>query len=168
MKTQAHTDSQQEQPVTSLSVSCLVLWTSTCLCVIALFKKASTHILRAFYSADIGINTNTTSNLGSTYVVLALVAGGRAQRSASPQQSTTNAAILVSAAFQSAILLSMTVNIASRCIASCGADCILRLMQYLYDPGISQSSANQCILGKAYLRSNLLKAHIFNTREKFV
>ena len=113
MKTQAHTDSQQEQPVTSLSVSCLVLWTSTCLCVIALFKKASTHILRAFYSADIGINTNTTSNLGSTYVVLALVAGGRAQRSASPQQSTTNAAILVSAAFQSAILLSVTVNIAS-------------------------------------------------------
>jgi len=81
--------------------------------VIALFKKASTHILRAFYSADIGITTNTTSNLGSTYVVLALVAGGRARRSASPQQSATNAMILVSAAFQSAILLSVTVNIAS-------------------------------------------------------
>ena len=34
---------------------CACLWTSTCLCLTALFRRASTHILRAFYSADIGI-----------------------------------------------------------------------------------------------------------------
>ena len=35
-------------------------------------------------------------------------------------------------------------------------DCTLYLMQYPYDPGISPSSANYCILGKVYLRFNLL------------
>jgi len=34
---------------------CACLWTSTCLCLIALFRRASTHILMALYSADIGI-----------------------------------------------------------------------------------------------------------------
>ncbi len=34
-------------------------------------------------------------------------------------------------------------------------DCKMHLMQHLYDPGILTSSANQCILGKVYLRSNL-------------
>ena len=34
---------------------CACLWTSTCLCLTALFRRASIHILRAFYSADIGI-----------------------------------------------------------------------------------------------------------------
>jgi len=55
--------------------------------------------------------------------------------------------ITVSAAFQSATLLSMTVNIASE--AHCNAmpnttllDCMLYQMQYLYDPGILPSSAN--------------------------
>ena len=55
LRTQAQADSQQERfnaPVTSLSVLCLVLWTSTCMCLIALFDRASAHILRAFYSAD--------------------------------------------------------------------------------------------------------------------
>ncbi len=33
-------------------------------------------------------------------------------------------------------------------------DCILYLPQY-YDPGISPGSANQCILGGVYLRSNI-------------
>ena len=51
------------------------------MCLIALFNRASTHILRAFYSADIGviipITTDTTSNISSTCVVLALVAGRR-------------------------------------------------------------------------------------------
>ena len=37
--------------VTSLFALCLVLWTSTCLCLVALNKRASTHILRAVYSA---------------------------------------------------------------------------------------------------------------------
>ena len=74
LRTSAQTDSQQERfsaPVTSLSALCLVLWTSTCMCLIVLFERASAHILRAFYSADIGryrysagigINTNTTSD----------------------------------------------------------------------------------------------------------
>ncbi len=61
-------------PVTSLSALCLNLWTNICLCLIAL-KRASIHILRAFHSADIGITTDTTSNISSTCIVLALVAG---------------------------------------------------------------------------------------------
>ena len=34
---------------------CACLWTSTCMCLTELCGRASTHILRAFYSADIGI-----------------------------------------------------------------------------------------------------------------
>ena len=34
-------------------------------------------------------------------------------------------------------------------------DCMLCLTQYLYDPGILPGSADWCILGKVYLRSNL-------------
>jgi len=34
-------------------------------------------------------------------------------------------------------------------------DCMLYLTQYLYDPGTLPTSANQCILGNVYLRSNL-------------
>ncbi len=34
-------------------------------------------------------------------------------------------------------------------------DCILYLTQHPYDPGTLPSSANQCILGNVYLRSNL-------------
>jgi len=56
--TSAHSDSQQEQlqhaghePV----LPCACLWTGTCLCLTALFRRASTHILRASYFADIGI-----------------------------------------------------------------------------------------------------------------
>ena len=47
---------------------------------------------------------------------------------------------------------------ASQCIAQPNTtllDCILYPMQYLYDPGTLPSSANQCILGKVCLRSNL-------------
>ena len=50
-------------------------WTSICLCLTAIFGRATTCILGAFYFADIGITTNTTSNVSSTCVVLALVAG---------------------------------------------------------------------------------------------
>ena len=60
--------------VTSLSALCLVLWTSTCMCLIALFNRASTHILRAFYSADIGV-MNFSSPLDSIACCLMLVAG---------------------------------------------------------------------------------------------
>ena len=46
-----------------------------------------------------------------------------------------------------------------RCISThCNTtvlDCILYLMQYLYNPGILPSSANYCILGTVYLRSSL-------------
>jgi len=31
-----------------------------------------------------------------------------------------------------------------------------------YDPGISPGSANQCILGDVYLRSNLSREHVSN------
>ncbi len=61
----------------------------------------------AEYSADIGITTDTTSNLSCTCIVLALMAGCR--DSATSQQSATDATTVVSAAFQSAVLLSMTI-----------------------------------------------------------
>ena len=41
-------------------------------------------------------------------------------------------------------------------------DCILYLPQY-YDPGISPGSANQCILGGVYLRSNLSRKQQYNS-----
>ena len=42
---------------------CLVPeWTSICLCLSGVFAQASTHILRASYSSDIGVTTNTTSD----------------------------------------------------------------------------------------------------------
>ena len=44
-------------------------------------------------------------------------------------------------------------------------DCTLCLMQYPYDPGISPSCAKQCIIGKVYLRFNLLTDPINLTRE---
>ena len=59
------------------------------------------------HSADIAIATDTSSNFSSA---CACACGGD---SAPPQQSATNAMIVVSAAFQSAIPLSMTVNTAS-------------------------------------------------------
>ncbi len=72
-------ESSFSAPVTSLFALCLVLWTSTCLCLIALFKRASTHILWAFYSADIGtpLTQPPISALRALClrVVLALVAG---------------------------------------------------------------------------------------------
>ena len=40
-----------------------------------LFTQATTYILRAFHSANIGITNATTSNVNSTCIVLALVAG---------------------------------------------------------------------------------------------
>ena len=115
LRTQAHTDSQQEQLQCAVHEPvCLVpgLWTSTCMCLIALFDRASTQILRAFYSADIGITTDTTSNISSTCVVLALVAGRR-DCQPRPNSKVTDAIIVVTAASQSPTLLSMTVNIAS-------------------------------------------------------
>ena len=39
-------------------------------------------------------------------------------------------------------------------------DCMLYLTQYLCDPGMLPSSANQCILGNVYLRSNLPREHL--------
>jgi len=47
---------------------------------------------------------------------------------------------------------------ASRSLTQPLLDCMLYLTQYLYDPGILPSSANQCILGNVYLRSNLPRA----------
>ena len=69
-------------PVTRLSALCLILWTSACMCLNALFNRASTHTLRASYFADICITTDKTSNISCTCVALALVAGRR--DSASP------------------------------------------------------------------------------------
>ncbi len=42
-------------------------------------------------------------------------------------------------------------------------DCIRYLMQYFYDPGISPSSANECIYGNVLLRSNLSRGRSHST-----
>ena len=101
LRTQAQADSQQERfsaPVTSLSALCLVLWTSTCMCLIALFDRASAHILRAFYSADIGIPTNTTSD--SALHALCLRSWPAVRLSASTSQSAADATADFSAPFE--------------------------------------------------------------------
>jgi len=100
------------------------------------------------YSSDyhIGIITDTTSNISSTCIVLALAL----------------TVIIVTAASLSATLFSLIVTNSLRDAFQCIAqpnptllDCILYPMQYPYDPGTLPSSANQCILGKVYLRSNV-------------
>ncbi len=101
-------NSSSSAPVTSLFALCLVLWTSTCMCLNALFNRASTHILRAFYFAHIDITTDRSSNISC-----ACARGRPSGLSALPSQSASDAIIVVTAASQSANLLSMTVNIAS-------------------------------------------------------
>ena len=74
-------------PVTSLSALCLVLWASTCMCLIALFNRASTHIVRASCYAHIGL-INFSSLLDSIACCLMLLAG-RLSASEIFQLSTT-------------------------------------------------------------------------------
>ncbi len=50
------------------------MWTIPCLCLPGLFESALTHILRAFYSADIGINTASSCEKPTCFVP-ELVAG---------------------------------------------------------------------------------------------
>ena len=72
--------------------------TSTCMCLTALFNRASTHMLRALYSADIGITTNTTS--GSALHVLCLCSWPVVGLSASTSQSAADATVDFSAPFE--------------------------------------------------------------------
>ena len=76
LRTRAHTDSQKEQlQHAGHERVCLVLGSvNTCMCLTALFNRASTHILRAFYSADIGI-MNLGSPMDSVACCLMLVTG---------------------------------------------------------------------------------------------
>ena len=72
---------------------------------------------------------------------------------------------------KSEVLLTMTVNIASdfnasRSLTQPLLDCMLYLTQYLYDPGTLPSSANQCILGNVYLRSNLSREPAVNVADE--
>jgi len=115
------------------------------------FKKNVSWTLNTFisYSADTGIATNTTSNFSSTCVVLTLVAGRQnCQPQPNSQQQTPR---LFLSSFQIQHFY-MTVNMASemhfnafnasRSLTQPLFDCMLYLTQYLYDPGISPSSAN--------------------------
>jgi len=98
--------------VTSLSALCLDLWTSVCLCLFALLKRASIHILRAVHSADIGIITDTTSNHSTMHTLC--LRSWPAVRTVSLVLSVSNRRYkYCSAAFKSAVLLTIIVNIAS-------------------------------------------------------
>ena len=74
--------------------------------------------------------------------------------------------IVVSAAFRSAVLLSMAVNVASEkhfhSWRNVTQPCLMKQCIWcnLCDPGILPSSANKCVLGNVYLRSNVTRTHI--------
>ena len=55
--------------------------------------------------------------------------------------------------YMTVMIASKTHPNASRRLTQTLLDCILNLTHYLFDPGTLPSSANQCILGKVYLRS---------------
>ncbi len=90
--------SQQPQNTTQArrSRACLpCAWTIACLCLPGRFEADLTHILRAFYSADIGINTASSCD-GPTCSVSELVAGSasisltQAQPQSSQQPTACN------------------------------------------------------------------------------
>ena len=92
------TSARRSRACLNLSALCLVLWTSTCMCLTALFNRASTHMLRAFYSADIGISINTTSD--SALHALCLRSWPAVRLSASTSQSAADATVDLSAPFE--------------------------------------------------------------------
>ena len=73
-KSMANNHKTQLQPAGHELVCLVPEWTSICLCLPGLFKPAFTLILRAFYSADISINTASSCD-GPTCFVPKLVAG---------------------------------------------------------------------------------------------
>ncbi len=105
--------------------------------------------------ADTGITTDTVCNISSTCVVLALVAG-RKDCQPRPNSQPTDASI-VTAASQSATLLSMTVNIASNmhfnalrsltqpCLTAYCIQCNYPMMQALYQALQISVSLGKCI-----------------------
>jgi len=146
-------------PVTSLSALCLILWTSACMCLNALFNRASTHILRASYFADIGITTDKTSNISCTCVALALVAGRRDSASpylislALPVSNRRHYCCHVSFSVSEPTLHDCKYSLrdAFQCIAQPNTtllDCMLYLMQYPYDQAFYQALQISVSLGK--------------------
>jgi len=111
---------------------------STCLLHVSLLLHRHVYACWASYSVDIGICTDTTSNLSSTSVVLELVAGRLDCQPRPNSQQQTLQLFLSSFRRQQ---LYLTVNIASemhfkafQCIAQPNTalhDCILYLTQYL-------------------------------------
>ena len=121
----SHSSTADQQRIQLQSAShesvCLVPeWTSICLCLTAIFGQATTYV-RASYSADIGITTATTSDVSSTCIVLALVAG---RQDCQPYPNTVSQQqtlhICFSATVKSAVLLTIAVNmtcvVAFQCI----------------------------------------------------
>ena len=107
----------QLQSASHESVCLVPEWTSICLCLIAIFGQATTYV-RAFYSADIGITTATTSDVSSTCIVLALVAG---RQDCQPYPNTVSQQqtlhICFSATVKSAVLLTIAVNMTCGCMS---------------------------------------------------
>ena len=127
----------------ALTTMCLLSGHSIKLCI-------SSSTVRAFHSADIGITTNTTSNFSSTCLVLALMAGRQDCQPCPNSPNRRHDCCLGSFSVSDSTLHDCIYSLrdARQCIAQPNTtllDCILYLVQYLYDPGISPSSANQCI-----------------------
>jgi len=99
-----------------------------------------------------------TSDFSSTCVGLALVAG---RQDCQPRPNSQRQPLrlfsqqLSTSAFLHDCKYSLPMHFnASRSLTQPLLDCMLYLTQYPYDPGTLPSSANQCILGNVYLRSN--------------
>ncbi len=105
------------------------------------------------YFADIGITTNTTSNLSSTSVVLTLVAG---RRDSAPTVSNKRHGCYLSS-FQSAIMFFMTVIVASEvrfnasrsltqpCLTVLCSRCSFSMIQAFYQALQIHVSLRRCI-----------------------
>ncbi len=104
--------------VAGLSALCLDLWTSVCLCLFALFKESLDTmmlLMRAVLSTDIGITTDTTSNHSAIYIcaVLSALSYQSATDVTNIAQQLQGQSQSQSRSFKPAVLLTITVNIAS-------------------------------------------------------
>ncbi len=135
-------------------------WTSACMCLNALFNRALTHILRAFYFADIGITTDKTSNI-LEYISAVLALCLRSW----PAVGTVSLALPVSNCCRRHYCCHSSFSVSESTLHDCKyslrdafqciaqptttlLDCMLYLMQYPYDQAFYQALQISVSLGK--------------------